>query len=87
MGQLFGLGALGGGPTIIGAWVGGLVYSPIWSVLCLALGAGAIVQVVVQLSRQATGGGSVLKHVATAPVASGLFTGVAVMYVTGLIVG
>ena len=87
MGQLFGLGALGGGPTIIGAWVGGLVYSPVWSVLCLALGAGAIVQVVVQLARQATGGGSVLRHVATAPVASGLFTGVAVMYVTGLIVG
>ena len=87
IGQLVRLGALGGGPTIIGAWVGGLVYSPVWSVLCLALGAGAIAQVVVQLARQATGGGSVVRHVTTAPVASGLFTGVTVMYVTGLIVG
>ena len=87
LGQLVRLGALGGVPTILGAWVGGLVYSPIWSVLCLAVGAGAIAQVVVQLGRQVVGEGSVARHVATAPVASGLFAGVVVMYVTGLIVG
>lgn len=87
LGQLVRLGALGGGPTILGAWIGGLVYSPIWSVLCLALGAGAIAQVIVQLSRQMVGTGSVARYVATPTVASGLFAGVAVMYVTGLIVG
>jgi zinc transporter, ZIP family len=87
LGQLFRLGLLGGGPTILGAWIGGLVYSPIWSVLCLALGAGAIAQVIVQLSRQMVGTGSVARYVATPTVASGLFAGVAVMYVTGLIVG
>ena len=87
LGQLVRLGALGGGPTIVGAWIGGLVYSPIWSVLCLALGAGAIAQVIVQLSRQMVGTGSVVRYVATPTVASGLFAGVAVMYVTGLIVG
>ena len=87
IGQLVRLGALGGAPTILGAWIGGLVYSPIWSVVCLALGAGAIAQVVVQLTRQMAGEGSVARHVATAPVAGGLFAGVAVMYVTGLIVG
>ena len=87
VGQLVRLGALGGAPTILGAWIGGLVYSPIWSVVCLALGAGAIAQVIVQLTRQMAGDRSVAQHVATAPVAGGLFAGVAVMYVTGLIVG
>ncbi|MDE0828251.1 MAG: hypothetical protein OSB03_03515 [Vicinamibacterales bacterium] len=87
LGQLVRLGLLGGGPTIVGAWIGGLVYSPIWSVLCLALGAGAIAQVIVQLSRQMVGTGSVARYVARPTVASGLFAGVAVMYVTGLLVG
>ena len=87
LGQLVRLGLLGGAPTIVGAWIGGLVYSPIWSVLCLALGAGAIAQVIVQLSRQMVGTGSVARYVARPTVASGLFAGVAVMYVTGLLVG
>ena len=87
VGRLLWLGALGGTPTIVGAWVGGLIYSPIWSVLFLALGAGAIAQVVVQLTRQVVGEESVARYVATAPVAGGLFAGVTVMYVTGLIVG
>ena len=87
VGRLLRLGVLGGAPTIVGAWVGGLMYSPIWSVLFLALGAGAIAQVVVQLTRQVVGEESVARYLATAPVAGGLFAGVAVMYVTGLIVG
>ena len=53
----------------------------------LALGAGAIAQVVVQLTRQVVGEESVGRYVTTPPVAGGLFAGVAVMYVTGLIVG
>jgi len=87
LGQLVRLGAIGGVPTILGAWIGGLVYSPIWAVVCLALGAGAIAQVIVQLLRQMTAGAPVARLVATAPVAGGLLAGVAVMYVTGLIVG
>ena len=50
-------------------------------------GAGAIAQVIVQLVRQGAGQGSIARHVATAPVAGGLFAGVTVMYVTGLITG
>ncbi len=87
VGQLLRLGVLGGAPTIVGAWVGGLIYSPIWSVLFLALGAGAIAQVVVQLTRQVVGEESVTGYMTTPPVAGGLFAGVTVMYVTGLIVG
>jgi len=87
VGRLLRLGALGGAPTIVGAWVGGLFYSPIWSVLFLALGAGAIAQVVVQLARQVVGEASVARYVTTPSVAGGLLAGVAVMYVTGLVIG
>ena len=87
MGQLLQLGLLGGAPTIVGAWVGGLLYSPVWSVIFLAVGTGAIAQVVVQLGRQVVGERTLARHVATTPVAVGLLVGVAVMYVTGLVVG
>ena len=87
VGRLLRLGALGGAPTIVGAWVGGLTYSPILAVLFLALGAGAIAQVMVQLTRQVVGQGSVTGCLTTAPVAAGIFAGATVMYVTGLIVG
>ena len=87
LGQLAWLGLIGGAPTILGAVLGGLVYAPIWSVLCLAVGAGAIAQVVLQLLRQMAGGMPLVRYMATPVAASGLFVGVAVMYVTGLIVG
>ena len=87
VGQLLRLGMLGGAPTIVGAWIGGLLYSPFWSVMFLAVGTGAIAQVVLQLGRQAVGEATLARHVATTPVAAGLLAGVAVMYVTGLVVG
>ena len=46
------LGLVAGAPTIAGAWLGGLVYSPLWSVVFLAIAAGAIAQVVILLGRQ-----------------------------------
>ena len=81
------LGLIGGAPTIVGAWLGGFVYSPIWSVVFLAVGAGAIAQVVVQIARQMAGDQPVSRHLATAPVLAGLTAGFAVMYVTGMMVG
>jgi len=81
------LGLIGGVPTIAGAWLGGLVYSPVAAVLFLGLGAGAIAQVVVQISRQMAGGRPVAERFATAPVMVGLFAGFAVMYGTGMLVG
>ena len=81
------LGLIGGVPTIAGAWVGGFVYSPVWSVVFLAVGVGAIAQVVGQLVRQMTREGSVARMLATGPVLAGLFAGFAVMFVTGMLVG
>lgn len=81
------LGLIGGVPTIAGAWLGGFVYSPVWSVLFLAVGVGAIAQVVGQIVRHMTREGSVARMLATGPVLAGLFAGFAVMYVTGMLVG
>ena len=79
------LGLIGGAPTIAGAWLGGFVYSPVAAVLCLGLGAGAIAQVVHQLSRQLSGGTSAA--FASPRIAFGLLAGFAVMYGTGMLVG
>jgi zinc transporter ZupT len=87
VGDLVKLGLIGGVPTIAGAWLGGFVYSPVWSVVFLAIGVGAIAQVVGQIVRQMTREGSASRILATGPVLAGLFAGFAVMYVTGMLVG
>ena len=80
---LIGLGLLAGVPTIVGAWSGGLAYSPTLSVLFLAIGAGAIVQVVWEIWKLLAQD----KKEATAPLnAIGFAVGVLVMYLTGLAV-
>jgi zinc transporter, ZIP family len=85
--DLAALGLIGGVPTIAGAWLGGLLYSPVWSVMFLAIGAGAIVQVVWQISRQMAGGQPMGRLFATRPVLAGLLIGFAIMYSTGMLVG
>jgi zinc transporter ZupT len=90
IGLLIKLGLIGGVPTIAGAWLGGFVYSRVAAVLCLGLGAGAIAQVVVQLSKQVgsvSGGQNASARFSTAPVMLGLMAGFAVMYATGMLVG
>lgn len=86
-GELVKLGLIGGVPTIAGAWLGGLVYSPVWSVLFLAIGAGAIAQVTVQIGKQMAGEMPVMRFLAVGHVMAGLFAGFAVMYATGMLVG
>ena len=84
--DLMKLGLIGGAPTIVGAWLGGLVYSPVWSVLFLAIGVGAIAQVTKQIARQV--GRHAEQHpFTTTPVLTGLLAGFSVMYVTGMLVG
>ena len=85
--DLMKLGLIGGAPTIAGAWLGGLVYSPVWSVVFLAIGVGAIAQVSVQIARQVGRDAAPGKAFASTPVMSGLLAGFAVMYVTGMLVG
>ena len=85
-GTLATLGLIGGLPTIGGAWVGGLVYSPVLAVLFLGLGAGAIAQVVWQIGRQ-IGSGSFAERFASPPILTGLVAGFVIMLATGMLVG
>jgi ZIP family zinc transporter len=84
LGWLIFLGALAGVPTVLGAWLGGFTYSPVWTTVFFAVGAGAIAQVVYELWRLfARRAGVGL----TAPLnASGLLLGMLIMYATGLLV-
>jgi zinc transporter ZupT len=87
VGSLARLGLIGGVPTIFGAWVGGLVYSPVLAVVFLGLGAGAIAQVVLQIARQMAGSGALAERFAAPPIMGGLLAGFLIMFVTGMLVG
>lgn len=81
---LVGLGLLAGAPTVLGAWIGGLAYSPVYSTLFLAVGAGAIAQVVIALYRVVgREAGDALRNPLTA---GGVLAGLLIMYGTGLLV-
>ena len=81
--SLVGLGLLAGIPTIVGAWSGGLAYSPTLAVLFLSIGAGAIIQVVWEIAKLMRQG----KRELSAPLnAAGFAVGVLLMYVTGVLV-
>jgi zinc transporter ZupT len=76
-------GLIAGAPTIIGAWLGGLAYSPVLATVALGVGAGAILQVVGVLYRAIA---RQSQPVWTPLNALGVAAGLAVMYLTGLMV-
>ncbi|MGH7539400.1 MAG: ZIP family metal transporter [Gemmatimonadota bacterium] len=78
------LGAVAGVPTILGAWVGGFSYSPIAATFFLALGAGAIIQVVVEVGKLVQR--SWPEGLFTPLNATGVALGLLVMYGTALLV-
>lgn len=45
------LALLAGGPAILGTWIGGFAFNPLMAVIFLSIGAGAILQVVYEVSR------------------------------------
>jgi zinc transporter ZupT len=76
------MGLIGGGPAIIGAWIGGFTPSPFLAVLFLAIGAGAIFQVIYEIAKL------IQKDTDTMPmtVFSGVLTGMMVLWITGLLI-
>ena len=84
VGKLLALGLIAGSPAIFGAWVGGFVYSPFTSVIFLAIGAGAIFQVIITILRWIRQEGD--KNLSSASVASGFAIGMLVMYLTSILV-
>tara|TARA_Y100000590_G_scaffold466349_2_gene641395 strand:- start:1795 stop:2988 length:1194 start_codon:yes stop_codon:yes gene_type:complete len=78
------LGMVAGLPTILGAWIGGFSYSPRASVFFLAIGAGAIIQVIWVMIRNLMAEN---KFGISSPLnAAGLVAGLIIMYATGLFI-
>jgi zinc transporter ZupT len=81
--RLAGLGVLAGAPVILGTWIGASAYDPSLAALLFGLGAGAIAQVIVQIAPSVRDGAGRLLH----PLAAtGVVTGLLLMYATGLLV-
>lgn len=76
------LGVLGGGPAILGAWIGGLAFSPAFSVFSLALGTGAVLEVAWEIGKL------IGKRMDERPfvVSGGVLAGMGILYATGLLI-
>lgn len=81
------LTAIAGLPAVAGIWLGAYAFSPQWAAFALAIGAGAILQVIVEV------GGMLARRAASQPAAAvrtvalaGVVVGVGVMYATALLV-
>lgn len=78
------MGLLAGAPTILGSLIGGFAYSPVYGVLFLAIGAGAIFDVTFDiLHHMAKGRWNSLFTISNA---LGFFVGLLIMYLTGFLV-
>ena len=82
---IVGLGLIAGLPTIAGAWLGGFAYSAPVALFFLALGAGAIFQVSVQILRGMVSSEGRFPLVVPRN-AYGFISGMGLMYATGLLV-
>lgn len=76
------LGLIAGAPAIAGTWIGGFVASPLASIVFLAIGAGAVFQVMYAIFRFAGRDG----RFASGPVVAGIAVGIFVMYLTSLLI-
>jgi zinc transporter ZupT len=78
------LGLLGGAPAILGAWIGGFAPSPTLAVLFLAIGTGAVFEVVYEILKM------IHKDTQQNPmpvtVFSGVMVGMLILWVTGLLI-
>ena len=84
IGKLAAMGIIAGSPAIFGAWIGGFVYSPFTSVIFLAIGAGAIFQVIVVIMKWIQEEND--QNLSTIAVVSGIAVGMLVMYLTSILV-
>jgi len=84
VGQLALMGLVGGGPAVVGAWVGGFVPSATLAVLFLSVGTGAIFEVVYEIAK-------LIRHDTDRQpmpltVLSGVVSGMLLLWVTGLLI-
>jgi zinc transporter ZupT len=100
--KLLVMGLIAGAPAIIGTWIGGFMYSPYAAIMFLAVGAGAIFQVVFSIASMMAKNNSNNKiniengmennendrkpSILSTSVISGFIIGMVIMYVTSLLI-
>src|SRR5688572_31750472 len=84
LGRLALMGLIGGAPAIIGAWIGGFTPSPFLAVLFLAIGAGAIFEVIYEIAKLLQKDSQ--REAMPMTIFSGVLTGMLVLWVTGLLI-
>ena len=80
------MGLIGGAPAILGAWIGGYTPSPFLAVLFLAIGAGAIFQVIYEISKLIQKDIEREARAMSGTVVSGVLSGMLLLWVTGLLI-
>ena len=81
-----GLAALAGLPAVFGTWAGAFAFSPQWAALFLGVGAGAILQVIVEVGGYLSRRASDQSSWAGATSLAGFAVGILVMYLTAFLV-
>jgi len=84
IGMLFCLGLIAGVPAIFGTWIGGFQYSPFSIIIFLAIGAGAIFQVLAVLLKWIYDENQ--KTLSNASIISGFIVGIFIMYITSIVI-
>ena len=84
LGRLALMGLVGGAPAILGAWIGGYTPSPFLAVLFLAIGTGAIFEVVYEIAKLIQK--DTQREGMPMTVFSGVLTGMLLLWVTGLLI-
>ena len=83
LGRLVALGLIAGAPAILGAWIGAAAFNPSLAAFLFGAGVGAIAQVIWQLVPSMRDDSGRVLHVGAV---AGLLAGIAVLYLTGLLV-
>jgi zinc transporter, ZIP family len=83
LGRLAVLGLVAGAPAVLGAWIGAAAFNASLAAFLFGFGAGAIVQVIVQLAPSLRDDDGRTLHPAAV---AGLMGGIGLMFVTGLLV-
>lgn len=81
--KMVGLGLIAGAPAIFGCWVGGFSFSPLFTLIFLAIGAGAIFQVVISIFHYMKDKSDLLSNTS---LFAGVSVGLIVMYLTSIII-
>jgi zinc transporter ZupT len=82
--QLALMGLIGGAPAIVGAWIGGFSPSPTLAVLFLAIGTGAIFEVVYEIAKLIQKDNA--RQPAPLTTFAGIVAGMLLLWVTGLLI-